>query len=191
MVRQRKIPKKIKKSNLTLDGITHKTKTLYDFHLECKNAKAEGLITDFKIPQKLSTKSRYSTYKPIVDDIEFDSLMEAKYYIHLKYQIRDGIVESFERQVAYELQPRFRKNGKVYRPITYVADFVIKRDNKVYVIDTKGKETVEFKIKKKLFEYKFPDLHLCVIQYYPEEDLWLELDDIRKLVRKKKKLADK
>ena len=58
--------------------------------------------------------------------------------------------------MSFELQPRFKKEGKTYRPITYIADFVVYYEDKTYVIDTKGAETTEFKLKKKLFEYKFP-----------------------------------
>ena len=70
-----------------------------------------------------------------------------------------------------------------------MADFVVRYNGRVSVIDTKGKETVEFKIKKKLFEYKFPELELTIIQYYPKTGQWLELDTIRKLIRKEKNAA--
>ena len=83
----------------------------------------------------------------------------------------------------------FKKEGKIYRPITYISDFVVYYQDKTYVIDTKGTETTEFKLKRKLFEYKFPDLHLNVIQYSPKEDAWLELDELKKLNRKRTKVA--
>ena len=169
-----------------IDGAKYTSKTLYEFHLECKNAASRGLISSYEIPNSMNKKARYSTYKPTIDNITFDSLMEAKYYIYLQEKKKTGVIQSFERQVTYELQPKFKKNGKSYRPITYIADFVVTYDDATYVIDTKGKETTEFKLKKKLFEYKFPELHLSIIQYYPETDSWLELDEIKKLARKSK-----
>lgn len=169
-----------------IDGAKYTSKTLYEFHVECKNAASRGLISSYEIPNAMNTKARYSTYKPTIDNITFDSLMEAKYYIYLQEKKKTGVIQSFERQVSYELQPKFKKNGKSYRAITYIADFVVTYDDATYVIDTKGKETTEFKLKKKLFEYKFPELHLSIIQYYPETDSWLELDEIKKLARKSK-----
>lgn len=169
-----------------IDEAKYTSKTLYEFHLECKNAASRGLISSYEIPNAMNKKARYSTYKPTIDNITFDSLMEAKYYIYLQEKKKTGVIQSFERQVTYELQPKFKKNGKSYRPITYIADFVVTYDDATYVIDTKGKETTEFKLKKKLFEYKFPELHLSIIQYYPETDSWLELDEIKKLARKSK-----
>ncbi len=65
-------------------------------------------------------------------------------------------------QVREELQPTFRKNNKTYRSIKYVADFVyydVEREETI-VEDTKGFKTEVYKIKKKLFEYKYPDLTL-------------------------------
>lgn len=183
----KKIAKKPKaKAVYEIDGAKYTSKTLYEFHIECKNAASRGLISSYEIPNTMNKKTRYSTYKPIVDNITFDSLMEAKYYIYLQEKKKTGVIQSFERQVSYELQPKFKKNGKSYRPITYIADFVVDYGDSTSVIDTKGKETTEFKLKKKLFEYKFPELHLSIIQYHPETDSWLELDEIKKLARKSK-----
>ena len=171
----KKLAKKPKaKAIYEIDGTKYTSKTLYEFHIECKNAASRGLISSYEIPNIMNKKARYSTYKPIVDNITFDSLMEAKYYIYLQEKKKTGVIQSFERQVSYELQPKFKKNGKSYRPITYIADFVVDYGDSTSVIDTKGKETTEFKLKKKLFEYKFPELHLSIIQYYPETDSWLE-----------------
>ena len=97
---------------------------------------------------------------------------------------KEGTVKSFKMQFPYELQEKFTKNGKTYRAISYVADFVVVYNDFIEVVDTKGKETVEFKIKKKLFEYKYPELHLKIIQFYAKTSEWLELDDIRRLMRK-------
>ena len=188
MVKRKNHPRSSSKARFVIDGISYTSKSLYEFHLECKNAKDEKLISEFSIPISIK-KSRYATYKPILDEHEFDSLMEARFYIHLQELKKNGLIDAFEMQVPYELQPKFTKNNKVFRPISYVADFVVRYNGRVSVIDTKGKETVEFKIKKKLFEYKFPELELTIIQYYPKTGQWLELDTIRKLIRKEKNAA--
>lgn len=185
----KKQTKKKQESKYIIDGISYTSKTLYEFHKECMDAQKNGLIKSYNIPDRLSSKSRYSTYKPIIEGIEFDSLMEASYYLHLLKQKKAKVIKGFERQVSFELQPRFKKEGKTYRPITYISDFVVYYEDKTYVIDTKGAETTEFKLKKKLFEYKFPDLHLHIIRYCPQQEAWLELDEIRKLSRKRTKIA--
>lgn len=184
---KRKIPKKIKKT-YKIDDVTYESKALYDFHVECERAYRRGLISSFEIPKNMGKKSRYTTYKPVIDKIKFDSMMEARYYLKLLKDKADGIIEDFKLQYPFCLQPKFKKNGKTFRGIEYVCDFFIyiNKDDRE-VIDIKGKETVEFKIKRKLFEYKYPELSLKVIQYYEPSDEWLELDEIKKLIRKKKK----
>ena len=79
-------------------------------------------------------------------------------------QQRCGLVEEIECQPVYELQPAFTKNGKRYRKITYIADFRTKyKDGHEEIVDTKGIRTEAFKLKLKLFEYKYPDKTLIVV----------------------------
>lgn len=110
-------------------------------------------------------KSKYRNIKTVVDGIEFDSKKEADYYCKLKILKQAGEIKDFELQPRYELQPTFKKNGTTHRSITYVADFIItNNDGTTEVVDIKGVETQVFKIKKKLFEYKYPDKSLRVIK---------------------------
>lgn len=181
----KKIPRK-NKAEYLIDGIRYKTKALYDFHKECKEAVRRGLIKDFEVPSKLSTKSRYTTYKPVVNGITFDSMMEARYYLFLLEEKKQGKIKDFKMQVPFELQPKFKKkNGKTVRAIDYVADFVI---DDVTVVDVKGVETDTFKLKAKLFNYKYSGLELKILQFYPETNEWMELSEIRKL-RKQNKIG--
>src|SRR5690554_128886 len=106
-------------------------------------------------------KSKYNNQKTMVDGIKFDSKKEAEYYCQLKLLKQAGKIKDYGLQPRYELQPAFKKNGKKYRAITYIADFVItNNDGTTEVVDIKGVETQVFKIKRKLFEYKYPDLNL-------------------------------
>lgn len=124
---------------------------------------------------------RFKVYKPTVDDIVFDSGLEARYYIYLIELMNRGIVDNFERQQSFTLQPGFTLGEKRIRAITYIADFVVTyRNGDVEVIDVKGRETPDFKLKKKLFMYVFR-LPLFCVQYYNGE--WRTLDDIKKLKR--------
>lgn len=113
----------------------------------------DRIISSYNVPP-LNKRScgRFKRYKPIIDGIEFDSGMEAEYYVYL---LKAGV--KFKRQQSFELLPKYKINGRSVRAITYVADFVIYDDNDklVRVIDIKGRATEAFKIKKKLFEYIF------------------------------------
>lgn len=113
----------------------------------------------------IKKKSKYSNIKTVVDGITFDSKKEADYYCQLKLLKQAGEIKDFGLQPRYELLPTFRKNGTTHRSITYVADFIIdNNDGTTEIVDIKGVETQVFKIKKKLFEYMYPDLSLKLIK---------------------------
>ena len=108
--------------------------------------------------------SKYNNKKTIVDGITFDSRDESLYYKALKDLKNNGLIKDFELQPKFILQESFAKDGKKYRAINYIADFrVINNDGSSYVVDIKGMLTTEFKIKMKLFNYKYPDIELRLI----------------------------
>lgn len=105
------------------------------------------------------TMSKYKNKKVVVDNILFDSKKEANYYIYLKMLEDAGKILDLELQRKFVLQPTFKLNGKVYRTITYIADFVYK-DSKgqVHVVDVKSEATKKdkvYRLKKKMLAYKF------------------------------------
>jgi len=104
--------------------------------------------------------SKYGSKKTIVNGITFDSKLEAKRYCELKLLAKGGVIKDLQLQPSFELQPSFKKNGKTIRAITYKADFSYYDNEKAKKVieDTKGFKTKDYLIKKKLFEYKFPDL---------------------------------
>ena len=65
------------------------------------------------------------------------------------------MIEDLKRQVRFELQPSYEINGKKIRSINYIADFTYREKGKLHVIDVKGVRTNEYKLKKKMFEYKY------------------------------------
>lgn len=59
-------------------------------------------------------------------------------------------------QPRFILQPRYRKNNKTIRSIEYIADFsYIDNKGKRIVEDVKGIKTEVYKLKKKIFEYRY------------------------------------
>lgn len=103
--------------------------------------------------------SKYNSRKMIVDGITFDSKKEARRYEELKKMEQEGLIKGLQLQVPFELVPSFTieidGKKKKRRNIRYIADFVYyENDNKV-VEDVKGRKTDIYKLKKKLFEYKY------------------------------------
>lgn len=133
--------------------------------------------------------NKYGNKKTVVDGITFDSLAEAKYYEQLKWLLVNKQIKSFKLQPTFLLQEGFKKNGKTYRKIEYVADFEVHHlDGSIEIVDVKGFETTDFKIKKKLFNFKYPH-KLSLVTYSKIDGGWIELDELtknRKIRRKNK-----
>lgn len=108
--------------------------------------------------------SKYNNKKTQVDMYLFDSAKEAKRYRDLVLLERAGEIQNLELQPRFLLQEGFKKNNKTWRKLEYVADFKYIENGKTVVEDVKGFETKEFKIKRKIFEYKYPDLELKIIK---------------------------
>ena len=105
-------------------------------------------------------KNKYHAKKTYVGDILFDSKKEARRYSTLCEWERFGVITNLQRQVVFELQPGYTSNqGKKVQPIRYIADFTYERDSKRIVEDTKSAatRTREYLIKRKIFEYKYPE----------------------------------
>lgn len=107
--------------------------------------------------------NKYKNKKVIVDDYIFDSIQESKRYKELKLLLRAGQIQNLELQPHFLLQEDFKKNNKTYRKIEYIADFKYIENGKTIVEDVKGLKTDVFKLKHKLFEKKYPDLELKII----------------------------
>lgn len=119
--------------------------------------------------------------------------MEMEYYIYLLDKFKNFPDVEIKLQPVYELQPKFSKCGKNYRAITYKSDFeIIRNGEAAQIIDVKGFETADFKIKEKLFKYKY-DIDLTIVTrspkwcYHLSENGWIELGILKKLRSQKKK----
>lgn len=99
--------------------------------------------------------SKYHAKKTCIDGITFDSKREADRYLVLKSMEEDGTIEDLRRQVRYELIPAFDVDGKHYRPVYYVADFVYVEDGREVVEDVKGMKTDVYRLKSKLFARRY------------------------------------
>ena len=111
---------------------------------------------------------KYHNTKTVADGIKFDSKLEAKRYLQLKEWEKEGRITGLELQPCFELVPAFEKNGKKWRKMTYVADFQYFScaEDKCIVEDVKGSEKVltdVFRLKQKLFEYRYDELTIRIV----------------------------
>ena len=185
--------KKTKKTSpkvYQVDGIRYKTAALVKYHKEFKD---DPLVKSFSLPSikeaEQQMKTKFGAFKTVVNGFEFDSIMEARFYVYLLHLKKDGTIVKFERQVPFELQPGYRDpfTKKAVLPIKYIADFVITmKDGPDVVVDVKGSETAEFKIKWKMLGYVYPQyLRMCT-QWKARTKSWEDLDDIKAEKKKKK-----
>lgn len=133
--------------------------------------------------------SKYKNKKIEMDGFVFDSQAEARYYTYLSDLMQKGVVTAIIPQPRYLLQESFRKNGILFRKIEYVADFAVQyEDGRSEVVDVKGMETTDFKIKRKLFEKKYPELSLKVVKYVKKFGGWVTIEEYKKFKKEEKKV---
>lgn len=184
----RKKAAKVKKvpTVYTEDGLVFKSKSMLIYYQELKELKKKKIISNFDVPSKKEQTaemrtSKFRAVKIMIDDHVFPSILESKFYVFLKKNIKGLSIKSFEIQVTFELQEKFKKYGKSIRAITYTPDFKLTYSNgDVIYIDTKGKVTEEFKIKQKLFDFKFPQDTLLCINYDEKEKIWYDISAKKK-----------
>ena len=104
----------------------------------------------------MSSRSKYGARKTTVDGITFDSHKEAERYIELRLLQRAGKITKLKLQPEYELLPGFTVDGIRHRKTVYRADFeYVDERGKTVVEDVKGMKTDVYRLKKKLFAWKY------------------------------------
>ena len=122
-------------------------------------------------------------------DILFDSEMEMKFYRDYLLPLQEtGEIVTIILQPKFLLQDKFKKYGKSFLAINYVADYeVVFKDGRNIIFEVKGLPTEAAKIKKKLFDYKYPNRVLEWIALSSKFGGWLQYDELQKLRAKEKK----
>ena len=123
--------------------------------------------------------------------ITFDSVVEKRYYEEIILPaFNSKEITHYELQKTYELQPKFKHDGKTVRAINYVADFfVLYKDGTSEVIDIKGCQDSVSKMKRKMFWYKYPDIKYSWICWSKIDGGWCDYDFVKKqrAMRKREK----
>ncbi|MEF3306665.1 DUF1064 domain-containing protein [Paenibacillus sp. GYB003] len=110
-------------------------------------------------------RHKYGAQKTKIDGHTFQSLAEANYYKQLKLLQRAGEVTDIVLQPKYEIIPSYRgRNGRKVSATYYIADFLVTyKDGRQEIIDVKGYITPVYALKKKMFEYRYPDLTITEV----------------------------
>lgn len=133
------------------------------------------------------------TYNGVI----YDSLAELQFLREfIEVKMVSGEIIKWERQVKFTLQEGFTYKGKKVLPITYIADYVIYwNDNTRTIVDVKGNPDQVAKLKKKLFQYKYPNenyIWMCrSIKYGENGSNWLLYEDLEKKRKQDKKKEGK
>ena len=145
----------------------------------------------------MATRSKFNVSsdasKRTYDGIIFDSQLEMRYYKEvLLPQVESGEVINYELQKPYELQPKFRHEGKVVQPIKYVADFfIVYKDGHEEVIDTKGCPDNVALMKRKMFWYHYPDVEYRWMCFSKIDGGWCDYEYVKKQRTERKRNKNK
>lgn len=111
------------------------------------------------------TTTKYGNKRVQEDGYSFDSKAECARYYQLKLLAKAGQIMGLQVHPAYELLPPFvDRDGKRQRAIYYEADFSYCEGVDTVVEDVKGHETKDYKIKAKLFRYRYSALVYRVLK---------------------------
>ena len=163
------------------------------------NFKGTGLYLSPFLTKEIFVPSKYNVSSDIAkrtwNGVVYDSAVEMKFARdYIEPRLLSGELVKAERQIKYILQPSFKHNDMLIRPINYVADFVITyADGHQVVIDIKGMPDATAKLKRKLFFYHYPDIDYQWISYSKIDGGWITYEALAKArkARKKQRELDK
>ena len=102
------------------------------------------------------TRQKYHATRTWMDGVAFDSRKEADFCAGLKLLARAGEIDGYLYHGAILLTDGREGDAAV----RYIPDFVIIRDGRAEIVDTKGFETPEFRLKMKLLRERYPRLEV-------------------------------
>ena len=100
---------------------------------------------------------KYGAKKTEVDGIKFMSQAEANRYVDLKKLEKVGVIQNLSLQPRFTLQEGFVNVDTLNKEtaIVYVGDFMYDEKGETVVEDVKGFKTAAYKLKRKLFLFKY------------------------------------
>jgi len=146
--------------------------------------KRKDFNSKFKIDTSQKGKDR-RTFQNIL----FDSEMELKFFRDYLLPLQEkGEIISIQIQPKFVLLDKFIKYGKVVLPIHYIGDFrVVYSSGEEIIYDVKGLPTEGARLKRKLFDQRYPDKTLIWIALSIKFGGWIEFDKLQKMRLQEKK----
>ena len=112
--------------------------------------------------------SKYHNKHTEQDGYTFDSLAESRRYWELKALERAGEISGLVVHPKFVLQEAVKVNGETIRAITYSPDFQYFDHNGMQVAEDvkggKGTVTEVYKLKRKLFIVRYPNIRFEEVQ---------------------------
>lgn len=165
---------KIKHKKKEIDGIIFDSITEANYYVYLKEQKQLGNIIDFEIQPSFVLQPKY---------IYFNGEMVTEENAE-RYKEIDK-----ERKKYNKLNPDNKVS--IVQGIKYIADFDIKyKDGTRQIIDVKGIKTADFKIKEKMFKFRYPHLTFECVVWNAKNKSWMEFDAYQKFKKEGKKKQD-
>lgn len=119
--------------------------------------------------RKNGSSKKYGNKKVVIDDITFDSKVEANRYLFLKDKQKHGVISNLECHKTFELIPHQQREEivhlktkdktrirTIFLPVRFSPDFVYEYKGQTVAEDVKGSTLLvskDFPIRKKLLYY--------------------------------------
>lgn len=107
---------------------------------------------------------KYHNKKIDSPDGKFDSKYEYEEWCNLKILEKAHVISDLRRQVSFEVIPTIRTTADTLCCIRYIADFVYVENGITKIVDTKGFETPEYKIKKRLLINQYVNNNVVFVE---------------------------
>jgi Protein of unknown function (DUF1064) len=110
--------------------------------------------------------NKYNARSATRDGITFDSQAEARRYDQLLLLERAGEITELVVHQRFEIFPGFIRDGKKIQAIYYEVDYAYLEcaSGKWVAEDVKGIRTAVFKIKIKMFLYRYKDIDFRIVE---------------------------
>ena len=98
-----------------------------------------------------------------IDGLRFDSAAEGRRYEQLRMLERAGEIQDLRVHPRYVIIDALRVGSRREKAIVYEADFAYTEMGRQIVEDVKGVETAVFRLKRRLFLQRYPELEFRVL----------------------------
>ena len=163
---------KILHNKTVVDGITFDSKMESDYYKYLKEQQRLGIVKSFKLQPEY--------------------ILQPKFFI-----LNNEIVLETNHDYKEKNKERLKWNKEhpdnkinIIPAIKYISDFeVIYRDGSIKAIDPKGIKTADFKLKEKMFNFKYPQYGglKCIVWEHNNWYEWNEFKQIEKTLKNKNK----